>query len=674
MARGAGADVGLGDRVVAAEHDRDRPGVDDLADERFDRRVRAQRVGGDHRGVAVVDHPQHLASARSRRRGGARRSRRRRRRGSPAARTGCPGWSVASSSIGAPTIATSAPARSGGGPRCRGRRRRRAGRRSRAGRRRPSARSDRSSSPAHPRRSDARSQAAKPRDAASTLAAMAGDEMKIPKGRVRRSAKLGTALGGQAARYAGTRAAVGRALGGRRRGEARGPPPRDGAEDGPHARRDEGRGDEDRPARLVHRHRVPAARVRRDLPGGAGEAAHLGAADAVGAGLEGDRGGVRRARARALRRVRARRRSPPPRSARCTARRCSTGARSRSRSSTRASPRRSSRTCATPACSSASRGRWRRGSTRRRSPRSCKLRVLEELDYEYEAQNQRTFSRAYRGHPFIYVPDVITRLSRRRVLVTEFVDGHRVRGGQGARRRAAQPLRRDRLPLLLRLDLPPAALQRRLPPRQLPADGRRAGRLPRLRDDEEARPRADRARAGGARRRDPQGPRGAAPAPPRPRLHQEADQARRRAADGPRDAGRRLVHRGPRVPGLRAAGDEDHRVGLGPALGVLLDHAPREHPRRGADGPADGDRRDRRPRAAQGEAQLAPDHARVGLRRRARRPSSAVRSGSTSSRAGSGGSRGWRHPDAPDRDHQPDQGDRRDHAQAELDPGRRTSP
>jgi predicted unusual protein kinase regulating ubiquinone biosynthesis (AarF/ABC1/UbiB family) len=50
-------------------------------------------------------------------------------------------------------------------------------------------------------------------------------------------------------------------------------------------------------------------------------------------------------------------------------------------------------------------------------------RVLEELDYEYEAQNQRTFARAYRGHPFIYVPDVITRLSRRRVLVTEFVDG-----------------------------------------------------------------------------------------------------------------------------------------------------------------------------------------------------------------------------------------------------------
>jgi predicted unusual protein kinase regulating ubiquinone biosynthesis (AarF/ABC1/UbiB family) len=52
-----------------------------------------------------------------------------------------------------------------------------------------------------------------------------------------------------------------------------------------------------------------------------------------------------------------------------------------------------------------------------------KERVLEELDYEHEAQNQRTFARAYRGHPFICVPDVVTRLSREKVLVTEFVTG-----------------------------------------------------------------------------------------------------------------------------------------------------------------------------------------------------------------------------------------------------------
>jgi predicted unusual protein kinase regulating ubiquinone biosynthesis (AarF/ABC1/UbiB family) len=50
-------------------------------------------------------------------------------------------------------------------------------------------------------------------------------------------------------------------------------------------------------------------------------------------------------------------------------------------------------------------------------------RVLEELDYEFEAQNQRAFARAYDGHPFIFVPKVHSRLSRRRVLVSDYVDG-----------------------------------------------------------------------------------------------------------------------------------------------------------------------------------------------------------------------------------------------------------
>jgi predicted unusual protein kinase regulating ubiquinone biosynthesis (AarF/ABC1/UbiB family) len=50
-------------------------------------------------------------------------------------------------------------------------------------------------------------------------------------------------------------------------------------------------------------------------------------------------------------------------------------------------------------------------------------RVLEELDYEYEAQNQRAFARAYEGHPFIHVPKVYSRHSRRRVMVSEYVDG-----------------------------------------------------------------------------------------------------------------------------------------------------------------------------------------------------------------------------------------------------------
>jgi predicted unusual protein kinase regulating ubiquinone biosynthesis (AarF/ABC1/UbiB family) len=52
-----------------------------------------------------------------------------------------------------------------------------------------------------------------------------------------------------------------------------------------------------------------------------------------------------------------------------------------------------------------------------------KERVMEELDYEHEAQSQRSFARGYRGHPFVHVPEVVTRLSRDRVLVTEWVDG-----------------------------------------------------------------------------------------------------------------------------------------------------------------------------------------------------------------------------------------------------------
>ena len=50
-------------------------------------------------------------------------------------------------------------------------------------------------------------------------------------------------------------------------------------------------------------------------------------------------------------------------------------------------------------------------------------RVTDELDYEHEAQSQRAFSREWRGHPFVHVPDVVTSLSRERVLVTEWIDG-----------------------------------------------------------------------------------------------------------------------------------------------------------------------------------------------------------------------------------------------------------
>jgi predicted unusual protein kinase regulating ubiquinone biosynthesis (AarF/ABC1/UbiB family) len=50
-------------------------------------------------------------------------------------------------------------------------------------------------------------------------------------------------------------------------------------------------------------------------------------------------------------------------------------------------------------------------------------RIIEECDYELEASNHRQIERYWRGHPFVRVPAVDTELSRRRVLVTDWIDG-----------------------------------------------------------------------------------------------------------------------------------------------------------------------------------------------------------------------------------------------------------
>src|SRR5947207_80039 len=52
-----------------------------------------------------------------------------------------------------------------------------------------------------------------------------------------------------------------------------------------------------------------------------------------------------------------------------------------------------------------------------------RARIGEELDYELEAQNQRTLARIFRGHPFITIPEVVSSLSRERVMVSDYVDG-----------------------------------------------------------------------------------------------------------------------------------------------------------------------------------------------------------------------------------------------------------
>ena len=50
-------------------------------------------------------------------------------------------------------------------------------------------------------------------------------------------------------------------------------------------------------------------------------------------------------------------------------------------------------------------------------------RIGEEVDYRIEAKNQTLFADAYRGHPFIRVPEVVAELSTGRVLTQEWADG-----------------------------------------------------------------------------------------------------------------------------------------------------------------------------------------------------------------------------------------------------------
>jgi predicted unusual protein kinase regulating ubiquinone biosynthesis (AarF/ABC1/UbiB family) len=54
-------------------------------------------------------------------------------------------------------------------------------------------------------------------------------------------------------------------------------------------------------------------------------------------------------------------------------------------------------------------------------------RALEELDLETEAESQRRFQRALRGHPFLSAPAPIMRLASDAVLVSEWVDGTSIR-------------------------------------------------------------------------------------------------------------------------------------------------------------------------------------------------------------------------------------------------------
>ena len=179
------------------------------------------------------------------------------------------------------------------------------------------------------------------------------------------------------------------------------------------------------------------ARVPRALPGAARLAAHLGAADAVEEGRAGARARSGTSRWRSCSRTSSTRPPRRPRSARCTARRCRDG-------------REVAVKIQYPGVAEAIRADMQNaglimrmakalapGLDAKAAAEELKERVLEELDYELEAQNQRAFARGYRDHPFIYVPDVVTRLSTTRVLVTRVGRRRGLRRGGGAARRTS---------------------------------------------------------------------------------------------------------------------------------------------------------------------------------------------------------------------------------------------
>lgn len=53
-------------------------------------------------------------------------------------------------------------------------------------------------------------------------------------------------------------------------------------------------------------------------------------------------------------------------------------------------------------------------------------RLVEELDYRLEAENQKLFADYYDGHPFIRVPKVVGEMSTSRILTTELASGARL--------------------------------------------------------------------------------------------------------------------------------------------------------------------------------------------------------------------------------------------------------
>ena len=216
-------------------------------------------------------------------------------------------------------------------------------------------------------------------------------------------------------------------------------------------------------------------------------------------------------------------------------------------------------------------------------------RIGEELDYELEAQNQRSLARIFEGHPFIVVPEVVSSLSRERVLVSELVHGVGFEELKGYSQE-----QRDRIgEIVFRFFLGCLYRHRQFSgdphPGQLHAARRRARRVPGLRAVQAPGRRAGRARAGGAARGQRAGRGRTAQAAGRVRLPARPRARRPRRAAGVHRRRDLVVHerrsRGADA-GDRDAGDDRE---LRSALAPLPRDAPPGHARRAPLRAAHGD-------------------------------------------------------------------------------------
>jgi predicted unusual protein kinase regulating ubiquinone biosynthesis (AarF/ABC1/UbiB family) len=85
-----------------------------------------------------------------------------------------------------------------------------------------------------------------------------------------------------------------------------------------------------------------------------------------------------------------------------------------------------------------------------------RVRMRDELDYTIEAANLHEFRRAFHGHPFVRLPDVVDEWSRRTVITTEWIEGLSwgefvARATPEARRRAGESIWRFAQHAILRL-------------------------------------------------------------------------------------------------------------------------------------------------------------------------------------------------------------------------------